>query len=374
MALRDVTREGVLQAVAEFDRLKRDAFLERYGFGPSRRYFLAHAGTLYDSKAIVGVAHGYSFDGAKPLRSEEFSGGEQTVKTMLEALGFEVVVDGEHHRRTRWWDKLQISALYTRDQIAEIIGYPEEKRGGGDFDTGYTKHDDAFIIFANVGNAGRTGHNYANRWDGRNLIWFGKSSTRIDQPRIQEMISGEFDVYVFWRGQDRSPFTFAGVGNAVEVEDTTPVRVTWSFDAAGNGAKGDERKQKFRRGPRPTDGRREFVVSDGPCSVYLMVLSGLSDGVLVKWGSKAVAIKVGLSNDLERRRAELNFGFPPVIGIEWQIVAAREYGSFGEAFEAETRLLEYVRLNELGVGGEFAVVEPNQFDAVVRTLREGGNE
>lgn len=92
MGLTDLTRPSVLQAIAEFDRLGRDAFLRKYGFGRSTGYFLSHDGTLYDSKAIAGAAHGYlsSLDG--PLRFNDFSGGYATVKPVLEDLGFTVLV------------------------------------------------------------------------------------------------------------------------------------------------------------------------------------------------------------------------------------------------------------------------------------------
>src|SRR5262245_47888452 len=40
MALSDLTQDSVLQALAEFDRLGRDVFLNRYEFGKARGYFL----------------------------------------------------------------------------------------------------------------------------------------------------------------------------------------------------------------------------------------------------------------------------------------------------------------------------------------------
>ena len=55
----DLTPEAVRQAIAEFDRLGRDSFLNTYGFGKARGYFLVHNGQAYDSKAIAGVAHQY---------------------------------------------------------------------------------------------------------------------------------------------------------------------------------------------------------------------------------------------------------------------------------------------------------------------------
>jgi hypothetical protein len=93
MVLSDIqSRKAVLDAVAEFDRLGRAVFLERHGFGHARRYFLDMDGRLYDSKAIVGVAHGYAYPAKGPLRPSEFSGGEATVQHKLENLGFKVRV------------------------------------------------------------------------------------------------------------------------------------------------------------------------------------------------------------------------------------------------------------------------------------------
>ena len=90
MSLSDVTAEGVERAIAEFDRLGRETFLAQYGFRKARRYFLVRDERRYDSKAIVGVAHGYDYPSRGRLRSKEFSGGEDTVARHLEYLGFDV--------------------------------------------------------------------------------------------------------------------------------------------------------------------------------------------------------------------------------------------------------------------------------------------
>ncbi|MFD8246926.1 HNH endonuclease [Nocardia sp. NPDC059691] len=89
MGVRDITRPAVLAALHEYDRLGRDAFLERYGFDKAREFHLVFDGKRYDSKAIVGAAHGY-LDGREPLRASEFSGGESTVARKLRELGFTV--------------------------------------------------------------------------------------------------------------------------------------------------------------------------------------------------------------------------------------------------------------------------------------------
>lgn len=90
MALSDITKNSVLSAINEFDRVGREQFLEKYGFGRARGYFLLYNGVAYDSKAICGAAHGFIADGFDPLASGDFSGGEKTVGALLSKLGFEV--------------------------------------------------------------------------------------------------------------------------------------------------------------------------------------------------------------------------------------------------------------------------------------------
>lgn len=93
MPLSDLSsRQAVLDAIAECDRLGRDAFLSKYGFRRSVSYFLVHEGREYDSKAIVGAAHGYQFPATGPLGAKQFSGGEKTVRRKLQELGFDVRV------------------------------------------------------------------------------------------------------------------------------------------------------------------------------------------------------------------------------------------------------------------------------------------
>ena len=91
MALNDITPDAVLEAIGEYDRLGQDSFLERYGFDRARQYLLVHDGNRYDSKAIVGAAHGF-LPGERPLAAGEFSGGEATVGRLLRRLGFTVQV------------------------------------------------------------------------------------------------------------------------------------------------------------------------------------------------------------------------------------------------------------------------------------------
>jgi 5-methylcytosine-specific restriction enzyme A len=90
-SLNDITRDAVLKAIDDYDALGQPDFLDIYGFHPDRSYVLAHNGRRYDSKAVVGVAHGY-LPGRQPLAADEFSGGEATVGRLLRKLGFTVQV------------------------------------------------------------------------------------------------------------------------------------------------------------------------------------------------------------------------------------------------------------------------------------------
>ena len=89
MALTELSRREILQAVAEYDRLGQDRFLEKYGFAKARSYWLVVDGKTYDSKAIVGAAYGF-LPGREPLVAADFSGGAATVGRLLGGLGFQV--------------------------------------------------------------------------------------------------------------------------------------------------------------------------------------------------------------------------------------------------------------------------------------------
>ena len=84
-------REAVLRAMAEADEIGERRFLDKYGFGESRRYRIVHEGKNYPSKAILAAAHGYQFPDWGPLTHAEFSGGTQTTAKAKE-LGFEISV------------------------------------------------------------------------------------------------------------------------------------------------------------------------------------------------------------------------------------------------------------------------------------------
>lgn len=239
----------------------------------------------------------------------------------------------------------KIGDLYTREDVAELIGYPEEKRRGGNWMTGGTKFGDAFYIFANIGLPGRTGHDYPNRWDGKELILTGRTGSRLGQSIIDSMISGAFPVHIFWRGADRAPFTYAGNAHAAAVRDTTPVEIIWGFDERATNALAAEiealpLEPLLRRGPAPSEGDRIAVFSDRPTCLYILRLVGMTQGSHDRLTSDKVIVKIGISNAVRRRLKELNGGFPPGLKLRWELVSKVEYPTGREAFDVEGRLLE----------------------------------
>lgn len=91
-------------ALDEFSLVGRDHFLEHYGFKCSRDYFVIdpRTGMEADSKAIAGVAVGKQYPESGPLRSSEFSGGDATVASRLESLGFVVTHRSANRAREDW--------------------------------------------------------------------------------------------------------------------------------------------------------------------------------------------------------------------------------------------------------------------------------
>jgi hypothetical protein len=95
VSIGDLTQpEAVHAAMDEFDAIGRDPFLEKYGYGHAKRYYVRRDGRLYDSKAIAGVAFGFEHPERGPLRNSDFTGGDATVVRRLGELGFEIVDEG----------------------------------------------------------------------------------------------------------------------------------------------------------------------------------------------------------------------------------------------------------------------------------------
>jgi hypothetical protein len=83
-----VTRDDVLRAMAEYDRLGPAAFFAAHGFGPTTTYDLVRGERRYPPKAILGTA--YELAVGQRLAPSDFEGGKSGAVAVLGKLGFAV--------------------------------------------------------------------------------------------------------------------------------------------------------------------------------------------------------------------------------------------------------------------------------------------
>ena len=88
-----VTRDDVLRAIQEYDRLGPEGFFSEHGFAPTTTYELVWDERRYPPKAILGTA--YEFATGQRLGSGDFEGGKTGAVRVLGKLGFTV----QHRRR-----------------------------------------------------------------------------------------------------------------------------------------------------------------------------------------------------------------------------------------------------------------------------------
>ena len=84
----EVTRDHVLRAVKEYDRLGPEGFFAAHGYGASRSYELITDGKRYPHKAILGTA--YELATGRRLNPSDFEGGRAGAVAVLQNLGFDV--------------------------------------------------------------------------------------------------------------------------------------------------------------------------------------------------------------------------------------------------------------------------------------------
>ena len=83
-----VTRDDVVRALQEYDRLGPESFFAEHGFGYTTTYDLIWDGRRYPPKAILGTA--YEFATRHRLHPGDFEGGRSGAVRVLGKLGFTV--------------------------------------------------------------------------------------------------------------------------------------------------------------------------------------------------------------------------------------------------------------------------------------------
>ena len=81
-----VSRDDVLRAIHEYDRLGPEQFFSEHGFAPTTTYELVWNKRRYPPKAVLGTA--YEFATGQRLASGDFEGGKTGAVKVLGKLGF----------------------------------------------------------------------------------------------------------------------------------------------------------------------------------------------------------------------------------------------------------------------------------------------
>lgn len=119
----------------------------------------------------------------------------------------------------------EIGQTYTRSEVfRRLIG--EEVSTKGHRSVGVVREGQYVLAFANVGVAGRTGHNFPNEFDEARevMIWFGQPGAHSGWRDMADVISGRSPLLMFTRSEDRQPFTFRGEADVLDFTDGVTVR------------------------------------------------------------------------------------------------------------------------------------------------------
>ena len=84
----EVSRDDVMRAIQEYDRLGPDQFFAQHGYAPTTTYELIWNDRSYPPKALLGTAYEFATD--RRLASGDFEGGKAGAVRVLGKLGFTV--------------------------------------------------------------------------------------------------------------------------------------------------------------------------------------------------------------------------------------------------------------------------------------------
>lgn len=155
-----------------------------------------------------------------------------------------------------------VGSRYSRKEIWSSIHPDLEYPTGGNWSTGYVQEGNKLIVFANIGTAGRTGHDFPNTFDAdsQTMSWYGKPNSHSAQPTFRRIFEGSIELEVFARWDSRqTQFTYLGnpyilgFDDGVKVSpDSFAIRVQLSFQDLNNDMPGPEGNLQRTEGNRFT--------------------------------------------------------------------------------------------------------------------------
>lgn len=116
---------------------------------------------------------------------------------------------------------------YTRKELMQELGVTDT---GGAWFTGHVRHNGEHYIFCNIKASGRTGQNYDNYFDEGQLVWHTRKGATLNQPVISELISNSSIVHIFYRTENREPFSYNGLAHAGKCTESDGVEIRWVFN------------------------------------------------------------------------------------------------------------------------------------------------
>ena len=127
-----VRSEHVLSAMGECDAQGDEEFLSSHGFERTKSYVLWHKGRGYDSRAVLGVAHGFATGSI--VSPEEFAGDDEAAQ-VLTHLGFDIEPTGapedepepvsEEDTRAQWAEAARTRLVEAAKQYGALVTYKE---------------------------------------------------------------------------------------------------------------------------------------------------------------------------------------------------------------------------------------------------------
>lgn len=122
-------------------------------------------------------------------------------------------------------------------------------------------------------------------------------------------------------------------------------------------------------GPVPSFGPVSGERMDGETILYLLRLEGPVQALFAprRVDPPRVVAKIGRTNEIARRVAQLSAGFPPTSNLSWTVIDTVVFESAVEAHRAERSLLDTADAQQWSIGGEFVIAPEAR---LVQLLRE----